>query len=90
MDYPEISHVVFCSNKYHTLLPFRYVDLVITSFSVLYGIYALRKSHIDSTPSLRRSPNGAFKSVPIFVCPFKEDRPALPLSTTQSFMLSIG
>jgi len=45
------------------------------------------KTHMRSTPSLRRLPNVAFKTVPMFVLltmvlsrPFKEDRRALPLS----------
>ena len=66
-----------------------YVDFALTNCSVLCGIYALSKAHIDSTPSLRRFPNIAFETVPIFVFPFKEDRRAVPLSTTPSSMLSM-
>ena len=49
--------------------------------SVQDGIYALRKSHMRSTPSLRGFHSIAFETVPIFVWltmafsrPFKEDR----------------
>ena len=59
--------------------------------SVQDGIYALGKAHMCSTPSLRRFPNGAFKTGPMFVWltmalsrPFMEDRLALPLSTPLS------
>ena len=35
--------------------------------SVQDGIYALRKAHMRSTPSLRRFPNFALETVPVFV-----------------------
>ena len=57
--------------------------------SVQDGIYALGKG-MRSAPSLRRVPNVAFKTVPVFVGltmafsrPFKEDRPAFNASLLQ-------
>ena len=59
--------------------------------SVQDGMYALRKTHKRSTPSLRHFLNVAFETVLMFVCltmalsrPFKEDRLALPLSAPLS------
>ena len=67
-----------------------YVTVLFISFQD--GIYALGKAHMRSTPSLRRVPNVAFETVPVFAWltmtlssfPFKEDRLALPLSTPLS------
>ena len=36
--------------------------------SVQDGIYALGKAHMHSTPSLRRFPNVAFETVPVYIC----------------------
>ena len=64
--------------------------------SVQDGIYALGKAHMRSTPSPRIFPNVAFETVPMFVLltmalsrPFKEDRLALPLSTSLSSRRSV-
>ena len=60
--------------------------------SVQDGINALGKAHMHSTPSLKRFPNAAFQTVPVFVrltmalsSPFREDRLALPL-----YVFSVG
>ena len=54
------------------------------------------KAHMRSTPSLRGFPNVAFETLPTFVWltmalarPFKEDCPALPLSTHHSTRRSV-
>ena len=59
--------------------------------SVQDGIYALRKAHMRSTPSLRNFSNVTFETVPVFFWltmalsrPLREDCPALPLSTPLS------
>ena len=56
----------------------------------------LEKAHMRSTPSLRSFPNVVFETVPVFVWlmmtlsrPFKEDRVALPLSTSLSSRRSV-
>ena len=70
-----------------------YQHLLMPKFSsVQNGIYALGKAHMRFAPFRRSFPNVALETVPVFVWltmalsrPFKEDRPALPLSTPLSF-----
>ena len=85
-DHPKVTLHGWQDVKIHRCLA--KPSCLVQFSSVQDGIYALRKACIRFTPSLRRFPNIAFKTVPVFVWlmialsrPFKEDRQVLPLST---------
>ena len=66
------------------------MDRFIQFSSVQDGIYVLGKVHMHSTLSLKRFPNVAFETVPMFIwltmalsSPFKEDHLVLPRFSVQ-------